>query len=1248
MQVPSFRSSARSIQLPYLFIACAVMALLLSPFAGAQAGQTIQVASGDVAGLITAIQTLNANGGGTIDLASGGTYSVTAPSDWWYGPNAFPAISSAITINGNGATISRAAGSPKFRFFHVSGGFSTLPAGSLSLNNLTLTGGLAQGGSGGFSSIFGNSGGGGAGMGGAIYNQGTISLNQVTFASNEALGGSGGGICTNLQDPCSQGGTSSGGGGLGGDGGTGVVTGDSPAGSGGGFRYNGGSNGGGFLGTEGGSPAAGGTSIYGGNGGASNPSGDGGGGGGGGYGPGQPGGTGVGHETGGIGAYGAGNGGGSSYPGDFSCGSGGGGAFGGGGGSDGDGNGACSSGNSSIPGYGGAGGIGGGGAVGNYGSGSGGYGGGGAGWNSCECYGGNNYQCGKEAGGFGGGAGANRCQEFGGTPPSAGFGAAGSSGPFTDYDLSQGGGGAGMGGAVFNQLGSVVVTESTFTSNSAVGGANGTTAYGLGGAIFNLNGTVTLADDTFTGNTSANNNGSTATGSSFYNLSHSGGAINSSQTPAANLTLVNTALSTTNNALVNNQVNGTATVSTLTGAYILASQYSYAFGNLNAGYFTSLPPIVISNLGNQALTLGSSNMQLTGGFQFVSTTCNAIAAGSSCQIQLAVQPATAGAFSGTLTITGTGITNSPVNMSFTATGVVQSVSVGSSVSSQPVLVTFTKAGQWTFQNAVTMGLTGADYKLADFGNCVSGGNYQVGSSCYVHVTFSPQAVGTRNGAVWVDDVNGNILATAWLPGIGLAPQIAYGNPNLVTVATTASSGLNTPAGVAMDAAGNLFFADTLTDQVKELSAGSGYTSVSTIAGGFNGPTGIAMDGEGNIFVADTQNNAIKEILHYPFPVYSTVVTVGSGFSGPEGVAVDGAGNVFVSDTGNGMIKELKPSNLYSTVINIASMPGTPQGLAVDANENIFVANTQHQVVDEILAAGGYITINQVYGTSLSIPKAVALDAAGNVYVTDSVNATIIELLASSGYSTTKTLTTNPGGISYPQWVTIDAGGNIFFSDAEFFTQQIYELNYSTAPAFNFATSTPLNTVDTTDGPMTATLTNVGNQPLEFFTPSSGSNPSYPSNFPENTSDSNLCASSVSVSPGSACDISANFMPTAAGANSGSIILTDNVLNASNATQTIAASGTGYSTAVNTTTSLASALNPSTYGQQVTVVATVTAASNPVTSGSVQFSLDGSPVSTQALNGSGQASAFLTGMTVGSHSVVAAYTPADPNSFNVQA
>src|SRR5204863_3361763 len=105
----------------------------------------------------------------------------------WYGPDGLPAISSDVTIEGNGAVIARDSAGPKFRFFYVSGGVSGLAAGALTLHNLTLSGGLAKGGD-------SNIGGGGLGAGGAIFNQGLVNLNGVTLANNEALGGSSGNI----------------------------------------------------------------------------------------------------------------------------------------------------------------------------------------------------------------------------------------------------------------------------------------------------------------------------------------------------------------------------------------------------------------------------------------------------------------------------------------------------------------------------------------------------------------------------------------------------------------------------------------------------------------------------------------------------------------------------------------------------------------------------------------------------------------------------------------------------------------------------------------------------------------------------------------------------------------------------------------------------------------------------------------------------------------------------------------------
>jgi len=153
----------------------------------------------------------------TIVLQAGATYTLTQPDGLeifrkdrgpWYGPNGLPPIASSIVIEGNGATIARSGGAnaPFFRFFYVGAdpnspntlGYTSPGAGSLTLNHLSLRGGLAEGGD-------SNGGGGGAGMGGAIFNQGTLTLNAVTLSGNTAQGG-------NAQGGVAQGGDAQGGG----------------------------------------------------------------------------------------------------------------------------------------------------------------------------------------------------------------------------------------------------------------------------------------------------------------------------------------------------------------------------------------------------------------------------------------------------------------------------------------------------------------------------------------------------------------------------------------------------------------------------------------------------------------------------------------------------------------------------------------------------------------------------------------------------------------------------------------------------------------------------------------------------------------------------------------------------------------------------------------------------------------------------------------------------------------------------
>jgi hypothetical protein len=470
------------------FVATAFMAALWPGPAGAQ---TFPAACsggiGDSASLILRIATANAStGADTIELGQGCTYTLAAADNFWFGPNGLPPIASNITVEGHGATIVRAPAAPPFRLFFVGAdpaspstdGYVSPGPGALTLRDVTLRGGLAQGG--GAADIGGGlSGGGGAGMGGAIFSQGAVTVDGSTLTGNAALGGSSG------TGPGSSGGGGMGAGSSGGFGGS--VPGGGSGGSGGG--------GAGFRTSESGSSGSadgGGAAVATGTGGkgadrgsAGGAAGDGSGGGGAGLSDaagGAFGQAGTGSVTdrapGGGGGVGGGGAAGAGNPGAFSSGgAGGGGGFGGGGGRGGPGG-------SSSTYFGGGGG-------------NGGFGGGGGG------------------GAPGGPGGSN------GSPGAPGFGGG------TPIGV-HGGSGAGMGGAVFNMQGTLDIRDSTLTANAAHGGTDAPAVTddgkGLGGAVFNMSGTFTAEGSTFTANTAD------FAGGSIFNLVYDGHTARVAQT----------------------------------------------------------------------------------------------------------------------------------------------------------------------------------------------------------------------------------------------------------------------------------------------------------------------------------------------------------------------------------------------------------------------------------------------------------------------------------------------------------------------------------------------------------------------------------------------------------------------------------------------------------------------------------------------------------------------------------------------
>ncbi len=290
-----------------------------------------------------------------------------------------------------------------------------------------------------------------------------------------------------------------------------------------------------------------------------------------------------------------------------------------------------------------------------------------------------------------------------------------------------------------------------------------------------------------------------------------------------------------------------------------------------------------------------------------------------------------------------------------------------------------------------------------------------------------------------------MLYGSWVP---VSAQTAHFSP-----VSTLGSGFNQPVGVAVDASGDVFVADSSHNAVKEIVAVGGVvtssSTVNTVGSGFSEPFGVAVDGSGDVFVADWGHIAVKEIVAGTGGAAagtvnssSTVNTVGSGFSNPFSVAVDASGDVFVGDAGHNEVKEIVAVGgvvtSSSTVNTVGSGFSDPYGVAVDASGDVFVADVNHNAVKEIVAVGGVVTssstVNTV-GSGFNNPEGVAVDSSGNVYVADYSNSAVKEIVAGTGgaavgtVNSSSTVNTLGSGFNHPGGVAVNASGDVFVGDS---------------------------------------------------------------------------------------------------------------------------------------------------------------------------------------------------------------------------
>ncbi len=515
-------------------------------------------------------------------------------------------------------------------------------------------------------------------------------------------------------------------------------------------------------------------------------------------------------------------------------------------------------------------------------------------------------------------------------------------------------------------------------------------------------------------------------------------------------------------------------------------------------------------------------------------------------------------------------------------------------------------------------------------------------------------------------------------------------------ATTAA--VNLPQGVALDGGGNLYIADTANNRIRRVDVVTGI--LTTVAGNgqqgyagdgalaimaqLNHPAGIAVDAYGNLYIADTGNSVIRKVTAATGEIATIAGNGTAGYAGdgglataaelnlPAALAVDASGNILIADSANNRIRFVDAASgrisLYagngSTTYNGDGLAATqaalsnPQGVALDSSDNLYLTDTGHNLVREVVTSTGEIQI--VAGTAgqpggfggdggpatsalLNAPTGLTLDTSGNLYISDSANARIRRVDAADGTIETIAGSNQPGfagdggastlaELAAPSGVGTDALGQVVLADqTDGAVRSITALPPAPLSFGNVAVGCGIS------APQTVELANVGNASLKVAALTA------PTDFPLVNSNANTCVANVSRSSGSVCAMTFAFAPTVPGNLNEAASVTDNTLYIPGAAHSINMSGIGQPLAVIATTTTVTATPDSlAYGAPVVLIATVTSAQGPVSSGVVQFSINSLVVGSAALNGAGVASLTIPAAPTGTNLQVVANHPQQCN------